>query len=161
MNIQVTKFNKLLLDKKLSIAFAESITCGLMMHQLSTSKGTAAVLLGGIVCYNEEIKTHLLRVPPQLIKKHTAESQQVTNALAKGLSRLIKADISAAVTGLASTGGTEESELPSGTVFFSVYYHSKLHIHSQRFLGSPLMVRKKSCNAMYDFITRIVNKPKS
>ena len=127
-----------------------------MTHQLSTSKGTAAILLGGIVCYNEEIKTQLLKVSPQLIQRYTAESQQVTNALAKGLYQIMPADICAAVTGLASTGGTEKSTLPAGTVFFSVFYRNRLHVLCKRFKGSPLQIRKKSCEAMYRFIIRII-----
>lgn len=156
MNALVSKFNKLLQEKKITIAFAESITCGLMAHQMATSKGTAKVLLGGIVCYNEEIKTQLLNVSPQLIREYTAESQAVTNALAKGLFKIMKADICAAVTGLASSGGTETSKLPAGTVFFSVLYRRKLHVLSRRFKGSPLQIRKKACKEMFHFIIRII-----
>jgi len=42
-----------------------------------------------------------------LIKKYTAESQQVTDALAKNLSMLIKADVYGAITGLNAGGGSE------------------------------------------------------
>jgi len=66
------KLVKLLLEKKLTIAFAESMTCGLITHQLNTVKGTSQVLKGSVICYSEEVKKNLLSVSSKLIEKHTA-----------------------------------------------------------------------------------------
>src|SRR4051812_42191261 len=80
-----------------TLALAESITCGLESYKLSTCSGTSDVLKGSIVCYTPEVKNSLLKVPKKLIKKYTPESKQVTRSLAKKLSRLIEADIHAAI----------------------------------------------------------------
>src|ERR1051325_1459132 len=97
----------LLKENELTIAFAESMTCGLAAHKLGTVPDTSEILMGSIVCYCEDVKCGILKIKKQLIKKHTAESQIVTDLLAKNLKKLIKADIHAAITGLASHGGTE------------------------------------------------------
>ena len=68
MKRPVNNLVKLLKDNHLTIAFAESVTCGLASHQLSTIKGTSEVLKGSIVCYDEEVKINLLRVKKTLIK---------------------------------------------------------------------------------------------
>ena len=149
---------KLLIEKKLSIAFAESMSCGLLTHQLNTVKGTSEVLKGSIVCYNEEVKTGLLRVSDKLIKKHSAESQVVTDALAKNLRRLIKADIHASVTGLAAPGGSETKSKPVGTVFFSLIYKNKVHKMRKQFRGSPLQIKKSTCKEFYIFIYNTLKK---
>ena len=143
---------KTLLEKKLTLALAESMTCGLAAHQLSTCKGTSEVFKGSIVCYNEEVKKDLLKIPPVLIEKHSAESPQVTEALTKKLSALMRADIYASITGLASPGGSETKTKPVGTVFFSIKYRKKIYNERKVLRGTPLQIRQKACYALYKSI---------
>jgi PncC family amidohydrolase len=147
---------KTMLQKGETLALAESMTCGLAAHQLATVKGTSEVLKGGIVCYHESVKCNLLRVPKNLIEKYSAESKEVTATLAENLHHLFDADIYAAVTGLASGGGSETKAKPVGTVFFTVVYKGKSSHDRRRFRGTPLQIRKKACDALYDFILKQV-----
>lgn len=149
-------FIKTLLEKNLTLALAESITCGLASHQLSTAKGTADMFKGSIVCYNPELKKDLLNIPQSMQDKFSCESKEVTESLAKNLSKLIKADIHAAITGLASAGGSETKSKPVGTVFFSVKFKNKIYNQRKVFKGTPLQIRIKSCYALYNFILSIV-----
>ncbi|MCW3077698.1 MAG: hypothetical protein JWO32_2307 [Bacteroidetes bacterium] len=151
-------FVKTLLEKKLTLALAESMTCGLAAHQLSTCKGTADVFKGSIVCYNEEVKKDLLKVSKNLIRKHTCESAPITESLVKQLSKLIKADIHAAITGLASAGGSETKTKPVGTVFFCIRYKNKIYNIRKVFRGTPLQIRVKACYALYDLILEKINQ---
>jgi nicotinamide-nucleotide amidase len=141
-------------ENKLTIAFAESITCGLAANKLGTINGTSDILSGSIVCYSEEVKIKLLGVDKNLIEKDTAESQTVTDAMALNLSKLIPADIHAATTGLAAPGGSETKSKPVGTVFYSVRFKNKLYKMNKRFYGSPLQVKEKACSELFKFITR-------
>lgn len=153
-----TKLIKLLKEKELTLALAESMTCGLMAHQLCNVIGTSEVLLGSIVCYNEQVKTDLCKVPGSLIKKFTAESQEVTDALVKNLPSLFKADVFMAVTGLAAPGGSERPGKPVGTVFISGLYKGKIYRLKKHFRGTPLEIRKKTCKKAYKFLYDIVRK---
>ena len=157
-NKKVNSFVKHLKELGLTLALAESMTCGLASHFLSTCKGTADVLLGSIVCYTPEVKTSLLKVKPALIKKYSAESKEVTIALALNLRKIIRADICAAITGLASAGGSETKTKPPGTVFFSILYKGKQYNHRVVFRGTPLEIREKSAMYLYDKITEAVAK---
>ena len=125
------KLVKFLQLQNLTIAFAESMSCGLVTHQLNTVKGTSDVLKGSVICYSEDVKTGVLKVPKSLIKKHTAESQQVTDSLAKNLHKIIYADVCAAITGLAAPGGSECAEKPVATVFYSVFFDDKLQVQNK------------------------------
>jgi nicotinamide-nucleotide amidase len=154
MKRKANLFIERLRRKKFTIALAESMTCGLAAHKLATTTGTSDVLKGSVVCYTEEVKTDLLKIPKTLIKKHTAESMQVTEALAKNLGRLIKADIYAAITGLASAGGTETPSKPVGTVFFCVRFRKRIFKKRKVFRGSPLEIRKKAVVGLFEFITK-------
>ncbi|MBS1625254.1 MAG: nicotinamide-nucleotide amidohydrolase family protein [Bacteroidetes bacterium] len=146
------KLVQTLRKEDLTLALAESMTCGLAAHQLSTCIGTSEVLIGSIVCYSPLVKTSLLGISEKTIQKYTAESQEVTDQLARGLKKLIRADIHAALTGLAAPGGSETRDKPVGTVFISVLYQNKLYNERKRFRGSPTEVRKKASRALYQLI---------
>jgi len=130
------------------------MTCGLLSHNLSTVKGISEVLKGGIVCYNESVKKELFNISSRVLKKHTAESQYVTDLLAKRLNSLITSDISAAITGLAAPGGSETSVKPVGTVFFTFIYKNTKYHQRKVFRGKPLEIRKSACEEFYKFIYR-------
>jgi nicotinamide-nucleotide amidase len=158
MNKEINQFVKTLTEQKLTLAIAESITCGMAAEKLATCKGTSEILKGSIVCYSEDVKTGLLGIPAGMIKKHSCESMEVTQRLAMNLSRLIKADIYAATTGLASPGGSETKDKPVGTVFLCVKYKKKIIRKRKVFRGSPLQIRIKACMALYSLITEQIIK---
>jgi nicotinamide-nucleotide amidase len=138
----------------LSIAFAESMTCGLAAHKLGNTNGTSKVLRGSIVCYDETVKTTLLKVPKKLIEECSCESQEVTDALVKNLPKLMKADVYAAITGLAADGGSESKNKPVGTVFFSLRFKNKAFKLRKRFRGSPLEIKEKACAELFRLIIK-------
>ncbi len=55
--------------------------------------------MGSIVCYHPDVKNNLFGKREKLIQKYTTESAEVTDAVAKKLSKLIVADLYGAVTG--------------------------------------------------------------
>jgi nicotinamide-nucleotide amidase len=138
--------------KGLTIALAESVTCGLASHQLNIVKGTSEILIGSVVCYNEKVKTGLLGISPALVKNFTAESQEVTEALAKNLNKIFAADIYVAITGLAAPGASETKSKPVGTIFFSIFFQQKIYSFKKRFYGSPLEIKRKACRELYQVI---------
>lgn len=139
-------------DKQLTLALAESITCGLAAAKLSSCIGVSDVLITSLVCYTPQAKMDLLRVEKSTIDKHTCESPEVTEQMAQHLSKIIRADIYAAITGLASSDGSETKAKPVGTVFFSIVYKGKTHAFKYVFNGSPLEVKKKACIKLYELI---------
>ena len=48
----VQKLMKVLTEKKLTLAFAESVTCGLATHELNITPGTSETLMGWVISYN-------------------------------------------------------------------------------------------------------------
>ena len=139
-------------DHQLTLALAESMTCGLAAHRLSGCIGTSDVLKGSIVCYSPELKCGLMQVSEKMIDTYTCESKEVTEALVKNLSKVVKADVYAAITGLASPGGSETKEKPVGTVFFSIRKGKKIHNYKKALQGSPLEIKKKACETLYKLI---------
>ena len=137
-------------DKGLTVAFAESITGGMLVSEFIKAKGTTDVLLGSIVTYAEEVKQKVLGVKKQTLQLYTAESQQVTNEMVMGLHKLLKADVCVAVTGLGGSGASETKEKPVGTVFFSILFQKKVEEYREEFTGNSTAIRKQAA----DFIFR-------
>jgi nicotinamide-nucleotide amidase len=158
MKRPVQQLADLLKKNNLTIAFAESMTCGMIAHKLGTISGTGDIFPGSIVCYDQKIKIKLFKVKKVLLDKYTAESQQVTDALAVNLKKLITADIHAAITGLASPGGSETKIKPVGTVFFAFTFRNKLFKAKRKFNGSPLEIRKKAVELFFEIINRSLKK---
>lgn len=109
---------------QLSMAFIESASAGYLCSQFALYKNSGAeILLGGLVSYDPWIKIHLLDIPATLIQQHTAESIEVTEAMAQQGRILFRtADIIVACTGLLKSGGSATSLKPEGTFFISISY---------------------------------------
>lgn len=125
LNADLVRCSKLLLEKELTIAFAESASAGRMVAEFSMVPDAGKFLKGGFVCYDACLKEDVLKVPKELIAEFTPESQEVTEAITKGVARLIKADIHIGVTGLPAPGGSETAEKPVGTMFIYCIYKKK------------------------------------
>ena len=133
----VKKCCKVLLQKELSIAFAESATGGRCAAEFALIPKSGQVLQGGVVCYDGCVKRNLLKVQQKLIDQYTPESAEVTEAMAEGLKELINADIIVANTGLASPGGSESAEKPVGTMFIHLLVNNTALSMRKVYSGKP------------------------
>jgi nicotinamide-nucleotide amidase len=108
-----------LIEKKQTISFAESCTGGLAMSRLTGYPGVSAVLRGGVVAYDNTIKTKMLGVDPSVIDKKGAVSQACALAMASGCRDRMNSDWAVSITGIAGPdGGTAEK--PVGTIWVAV-----------------------------------------
>ena len=124
-------------EKEWKIAFVESATAGRMCSEFSLTENSGDILRGGISCYEVFIKENILKVPHELIEKHTPESAAVTEALAQHAMALFKSDIIVAVTGLVAPGGSETPEKPVGTIFLHILLPCRPLSHREVFQGNP------------------------
>jgi len=110
---------KLLKERKLTMATAESFTGGKIAEQITSVPGASSYFVGSLVCYATRIKTDLLKVPENLIKKHSVVSAEVAAAMASNIREIIKTDFGVATTG--NAGPTKgDSEAPIGTVYIAI-----------------------------------------
>lgn len=154
----ITRIVRKIQTSKLTIAFAESATAGMLASEIVKAKGTGTTFLGSIVTYNESVKQTLLGVKKKTLELYSAESQQVTNEMVMGLHKLLKADICIAVTGLAETGASETESKPVGTVFFSMYYKDKIEEYREIFDGNSESVRKKATEFIFNKMEDIYDR---
>ena len=65
-----------LLERGEMMATAESCTGGLVASSIVNEAGSSAILKGGIVAYQNEVKTKLLGVPESILLEHGAVSAE-------------------------------------------------------------------------------------
>ncbi len=110
---------RLLTEKHMTLATAESCTGGLISNRITDVPGASAVFTHGFVTYANAAKVSLLGVSPEDLETHGAVSETVARQMAAGALRASGADIAVAVTGIAGPdGGTPEK--PVGTAWIGL-----------------------------------------
>ena len=123
---------KLLLDRKETIAVAESCTGGGIASKLTSISGSSKIFHGGVIAYNNNIKEKILDVPEDIIKTHGAVSEPVVKAMALGIKKKFKVNWAISVSGIAGpTGGSKLK--PVGLVNFCINGPRTLITWEERF----------------------------
>lgn len=131
---------KLLNEKGLTCATAESCTGGGAGSAITAVPGSSAVFLGGVTSYANEVKRDVLGVPQEILDTHGAVSSECAERMASGARNLLKADIAVSVTGIAGPGGGS-AEKPVGLVWFGLATANGVHTEKRVFCGDRAGVR--------------------
>jgi len=150
--LKILECSKLLAQRGLTIAFAESATAGWLCSEFALAPESGQVLKGGIACYDADLKEKLLGVPHALIEQFTPESEEVTREMAIRLARVIPSDIQIAVTGLTTPGGSETKDKPVGTMFVYGYLQGLPIKFRKVFTGSSEAVIHQTISATAELI---------
>ena len=122
------KVVKLLIKKKVKIAFAESCTGGLLSSAITSVSGSSKVFTLGLVTYSNHSKNNILKVPKKIIRKHGAVSVQSCLSMVNNLSKISKSNIAVSITGIAGPrGGSKEK--PIGLVYIGIKRNNKIKIN--------------------------------
>jgi nicotinamide-nucleotide amidase len=110
---------RLLKERGLTLAVAESCTGGLIGHRITDVPGSSAYFLLGAATYSNQAKERVLGVRPETLDEHGAVSTQAAEEMAAGVRRVAGADLGLSTTGIAGPGGGT-AEKPVGTVCIAV-----------------------------------------
>jgi nicotinamide-nucleotide amidase len=158
MDKELKALIEILRENKLTLAFAESMTSGLLANEFSKQFNIGEIWLGSLVTYKEDCKKKVLGVNEDTLAKYTAESQQVTNEMVRGLKKVLDADLCVAVTGLATEGGSETKEKPVGTTFVSILFRDNIYEFRERFYGSREQVIFQACYMIFSKCLDMITK---
>jgi nicotinamide-nucleotide amidase len=145
---------RLLTERRLTVATAESCTGGLIAHRLTEVPGSSAYVDRGVVCYSNRAKTELLGVPPEMIEKHGAVSAEVAAAMARGIRQRAGVSAGLSVTGIAGPGGATPTK-PVGLVYIGLQGDDGQSMAKEhRFHGDRSVIKQRSSQAALDMLRR-------
>jgi nicotinamide-nucleotide amidase len=121
-----------------TLAVAESLTGGLLASAFARASGSSEWFRGGIVAYSSAVKYQVLAVPDGPVV-----SEAAAVAMARGVGRLLGADIALAVTGV---GGPDSQDgEPPGTVWAATWPDQLGGAVLLRLSGSPESICEQAC----------------
>ena len=143
---------RMLTERSVSLAVAESCTGGLIASRLTDVPGSSSYLHAGWVVYSNEAKVRLLGVDPLLIQENGAVSEAVAKAMAVGARQRAGVDYAIGVTGIAGPGGGSV-EKPVGTVYVAlVGPNGFLRVRRIQFPGERDRVKYQASQAALDLL---------
>lgn len=149
------QLGKLLVERKLTLAVAESCTGGTVGRLLTERGGASDFFVGGVICYANRVKEGLLGVPAPLLAKHGAVSAPVARSLAQGALAELGSDLGLALTGVAGpSGGTADK--PVGLVHFAVASLAGISDRQMVFPGSRTQVRDLAAFAGLSLVRKVL-----
>ena len=118
---------KILNEKGLVLATAESCTGGLIAKRITDVSGSSAVFNCGVVSYSNEIKESVLGVSHKTLETYGAVSEQTVREMVKGVLRISGADIAVSVSGIAGPT-SDNTKKPVGTIWLAVSNGKKTYV---------------------------------
>ena len=146
---------KALAEQGLTLAVAESCTGGLLSKRLTDLAGSSSYYLGGVCSYSNQVKINVLGVDEELIAQQGAVDPAVAEQMAKGVARVIGADIGVGITGIAGPGGGTPDK-PVGLVYIAVAYRDRIEKRTLRTALGRDRVREHAASTALDMIRTII-----
>ena len=144
---------KLLTERDLTIAVAESCTGGLISSRLTNVAGSSKYFERGIITYSNGSKVEQLKIDEDLLEKYGAVSIEVARLMAEGIKAVSGTDIGLAVTGIMGPGGATFDK-PVGLVYIG-YCDANICTGREFMFGDDRLLNKdRTSQAALDMLRR-------
>jgi nicotinamide-nucleotide amidase len=144
---------KILRDRTLTLAVAESCTGGLIADRITNVPGSSDYFERGIITYSNTSKIDELSVPSDLIAQHGAVSREVAEAMAIGIRTASNTDIGLSTTGIAGPAGGS-AEKPVGLVWIGYSDKDVTFAMQFSFNGERRIVKERAAQAALELVRR-------
>jgi nicotinamide-nucleotide amidase len=134
-------------SRGLTLAVAESLTGGMVGERITRAPGSSDYFRGGVVAYTNQSKEGMLGVEGELLLSKGAVSQEVAEAMARGVRERFCSSVGIALSGVAGPQSGGEAE-PPGTVAFGLADSAGAHSWKYRLPGDREMVRQFATTVM-------------
>ncbi|MCX5799035.1 MAG: CinA family protein [Proteobacteria bacterium] len=137
------RIGRILKEKSLKIAVAESCTGGLIANRITNVQGASEYFEMGFVTYSNDAKELFLFVPEEMIAMAGAVSYEVAQLMAQGVRELTDVDVALSVTGIAGPGGGTP-EKPVGTVYIGLAGKEGVFVRKFLFSGDRIEIKQQT-----------------
>ena len=137
------KLVKKLIEKKLTISFAESCTGGMLSSTITSVSGSSKIFNLGLITYSNKSKISILKIPKKIINKYGSVSNECCLSMVKNLSKISQANISVSITGVAGPSGGSKLK-PIGLVYIGIKKGNKIIIQKNLFKSKNRIAIQKT-----------------
>lgn len=140
--------HSLLIEKKITLATAESCTGGSLAASFVARPDASAYYQGSVVAYSNQMKEQLLQVDPIVLAHFGAVSKEVTLQMAEHVRTLMNTDCGIAVSGVfGPSAGT--SHKPVGTVCMTIVLKNRPpKSQTFHFVGNRSSINERTIQAI-------------
>jgi len=142
---------RLLRQRQLTLATAESCTGGLLGGAITAEAGSSDYYLGGVISYANEVKQNLIDVNETSLQSHGAVSELVAKEMAEGVRKRFGSDIGLATTGIAGPGGGTTTK-PVGLVYIALAHRKGVLVEKKQFSGNRQSIRNMTVESALNML---------
>jgi len=167
VNETAARIIELATARGVSIAFAESLTGGLLTSALVDVPGASNVLRGGFVTYATPLKHSILGVPAERLAEHGPVDHAVAARMAHGARWVAAIDGEPAALGVATTGVAgpdRQDDKPVGLVYIGFARRDEdggdvLGSVEDHFVGTRDEIRRSTVEAALRVVLGMLERP--
>ena len=141
----------MLLEKEMTVCFAESCTAGMVSSEFVDIPGASNVFMGSVVSYGNKVKSNLLGVSDDVLDNLGAVSRECAQEMAEGARKLLGTDIAVSITGIAGPTG-ESATKPVGLVYLAISDKNGTEVKEVHLSGNRMRVRRKAVLHAFNLI---------
>lgn len=149
------QLGKILNEKKLTLATAESFTGGMLGDWITNIPGSSDYYLGGVVTYSNVSKIDLLGVRRETLEQFGAVSAETVREMVRGVQKKFNSDCAIATTGIAGPTGATATK-PVGLCFIAARFHEREIVREFHFGTQRLISKKRGAVAGLELLRRLI-----
>ena len=138
----------------ITVATAESLTGGMVAATIVQVPGSSAMLQGGVIAYQNELKERLLGVSAELLLDKGAVDPEVACAMALGVCTAAGARVGISTTGVAGPEPHQGKEV--GHVYIGVALDGEAQSYEYHFPGDREMIKTAATQEAISLLEQVV-----
>ena len=146
---------RFLLEKEITISFAESLTGGMLSSFITKFPGVSKIFKGSVVSYSDFAKEKVLFVPKDILEKFSAVSEETAYFMAKNVQKLFETDISISLTGYA---GPDFPDGKKGLVYATIFCFENGYDFCYHLSGNRNEIRKNATLMVLNDLNKILRR---
>jgi len=144
-----------LLSRGKKLAVAESCSGGLLGHRLTNIPGSSQFLIADLVCYSNDAKRVLLKIPEETLVSCGAVSETVAELMARNVRTLFKSDYGIGITGIAGPSGGTRTK-PVGLTFIAIATEAEALCLKCHFPGTRAQIKKAATTTALNMLLEFI-----
>ncbi len=144
---------RILKERGLRIAVAESCTGGYISNLLTNVDGSSNYFERGVISYSNGSKVELLKVNEDTIAEYGAVSMEVAKQMAEGIKAISVTDLGLAVTGIMGPTGATEGK-PVGLVYIGLCDDNGCIAKKYTFGDNRILNKQRTAQAALEMVRR-------